>query len=295
MKISTVARVLLLVLPVSTGVVACGGGEDAAADRQALEREALERDLDLVLQPDSAAAPQLADVPAPGLPAEAGPAPAATPEAPPVEPQREAPVVSRREPVRREAPAPRERETPRESAPAAPRYVTRTAPAGQTFSVRIDEELSARNDGVGSTFTATLSEALTTSGGATVIPAGATVRGRITSVEDGQIGVTFTSIRHNGETYAIDATTVSYPAARRVNVTSTAENVGKVAAGGAVGAIAGRVLGRDRRSTAIGTVVGAAAGGAAAAATQRRDTVVDPGTSARVRLDSSVSVQRRAD
>ena len=293
MRFSTIARVLFVALPVSTGLVACGGDDNAAAGRQALEREALERDLDLVLQADSAAQPALADVPVPAAVPNGGTAPVAaeqpSAEQPPVAaapaPRRETPAVTRREP----APA---RQAER---PAAPRYVTRTAPAGQTFSVRINEELSAKQDGVGSTFTATLTEALTTSGGATVIPAGATVRGRITSVEGGQIGVTFTSIRSGGETYPIDVSMVSAPATRRVNRTSTAENVGKVAAGGAVGAIAGRVIGRDRRSTAIGTVVGAAAGGAAAAATQNRDTVVDPGTSARVRLDSSVSVQRRAD
>ncbi|HEU0054463.1 MAG TPA: hypothetical protein VFQ39_14850, partial [Longimicrobium sp.] len=161
-----------------------------------------------------------------------------------------------------------------------------------TVSLRINEELSAKNDGVGSSFSATLSEPLTTSGGSTVIPAGATVRGQITSVENGRIGITFTSIRSGGETYPIDATVVSYPATRRVNRTSTAENVGKVAAGGAVGAIAGRVIGGNRRSTAIGTAVGAAAGGAAAAATQNRDTVIDAGSSATIRLDSSVSVRR---
>ena len=278
------AAVLLAVLPLSTGLAACGSDDAEAGRRQALEREALERDLDLALQPDSAARPALADVPVAEAPA-AEPAPA--PVAPPTPaPRRETPTVTRRETPRRAAPAPVERE------PERPRLVTRTAPAGTTFAVRIDEELSAKSDGVGSTFTATLSEPLTTSGGSTVIPAGATVVGRITSVQGERIGITFTSIRSGGETYPIDASVVSEPATRRVNRTTTAENVGKVAAGGAVGAIAGRVIGRDRRSTAIGAAVGAAAGAGAAAATQNRDTVVDPGSSATVRLDSSVSVTR---
>jgi hypothetical protein len=278
----TLAAALALAFPVSSLVVACGSDQDSTGNRQALEREALERDLDLALKADSGVQPQLTDVPVVAESPLDEPAPAPTP--PPAEPRRQAPTVVRREAPRRAEPRPAE--------PAAPRYVTRTAPAGSTFSVSINEQLSAKNDGVGSTFTATLSEPLVTSGGSTVIPAGATVRGSITSVDNGRIGITFTSIRSGGETYPIDASVVSSPVSRRVNNTTTAENVGKVAAGGAIGAIAGRVIGRDRKATAIGTAVGAAAGGAAAAATQNRDTVIDAGSSATIRLDSSVSVRR---
>ncbi|MBW3572804.1 MAG: hypothetical protein KY467_17040, partial [Gemmatimonadetes bacterium] len=48
----TLALALALALPVSSLLVACGGGEDSG-DRAALERQALERDLDLALQPDT--------------------------------------------------------------------------------------------------------------------------------------------------------------------------------------------------------------------------------------------------
>src|SRR5690606_25061711 len=52
---------MLVVLPLSTFVVACDSGEDTDL-RTALEREALERELDLALQPDTTSEPELADV-----------------------------------------------------------------------------------------------------------------------------------------------------------------------------------------------------------------------------------------
>ena len=59
-KLSLVAT-LAMVLPLSTFVVACDSAEDTDA-RAALEKEALERELDLALQPDTTAEPELADV-----------------------------------------------------------------------------------------------------------------------------------------------------------------------------------------------------------------------------------------
>lgn len=287
----TLAAALLLAMPLSSILVACGNGEDTSRDRQALEREALERDLDLALRPEPTAAesqtalsdvPVTAEAPEPEAPAFTPP-PAAPPRREPAPPRAERPRERDPEPEPIERPAPE---------PERPRFVTRTAPAGSTFSVRIDEELSAKQDGVGSSFTATLSEPLVTANGTTVIPAGATVNGRITSVGRESIGVTFTSISSGGETYPIDATVVDYPATRRVNRTGRGETAAKVAGGGAIGAVAGRVLGGDRRSAIAGAAIGAAAGTAAAIATANVDTVVDAGSSATVRLDSSVSVRR---
>ncbi|HEX5868925.1 MAG TPA: hypothetical protein VFY65_00845, partial [Longimicrobium sp.] len=91
-----------LALPVSSGLVACGDGEDTATDRAALERQALERDLDLALKPDTTPEVALTDV---ALAGGTG-APAVAPA--PGQPQTPAPV-----------PAP-QRAAPRESAPSRP-------------------------------------------------------------------------------------------------------------------------------------------------------------------------------
>ncbi|HEX6038203.1 hypothetical protein [Longimicrobium sp.] len=282
----TLAAAFVLALPLSSLLVACGGGGDT--DRAALEREALERDLDLALQPDSTREVALRDValvdssagtvaPAPGQPRAPAPAPAAA------KPQAAAPS--------------------RPAEPAGPRYVTRTASSGTSMTVRFTESLSTRYASEGSTFSTTLTHALTDDQGRTVVPAGATVRGRVTrSVasggglgRDAGISVTLTSISYNGERYPIDVTMVDAPAVRKQSRQSRGQTAATVAGGAAVGAIAGRVLGRSRRSTAIGAVAGAGAGTAVVVASHDIDAVIPAGSTATVRLDGPVSVRRRAD
>jgi hypothetical protein len=284
----SLAAALLLSLPVSSLLVACGGADEDSAALRAIENETLERDLSLALRADSAPAPQLADVPVVDAP-EPDPVPAFTP--PPAPPKREAPAVRRREP----APAPRPAEPEPEPAPAepqAPRYATRTAEAGQTFSVRIEEEISAKQDGAGSTFSATLADGLTDDLGRVVIPAEATVTGRVVSTEGGQIALDFSSIEYAGERYSLSSSVVSAPAVRRVNRTGGGETAAKVVGGAAVGAVIGRVIGGDRRSAAAGAAIGAAAGTAGAVATANVDRVIDAGSTATVRLDGPVTVRQ---
>jgi hypothetical protein len=302
MKTRTLAAAALLALPASTLLVACDRrAEDTAADQRKIEQRALERDLDLALKPDSQPAPVAgADVPVTADSAAAG-VPAFTPPPPAPEPERRPPPPATRPKPRAPAP-PREREREPEAGPVAqspepagPRYVTRTAAAGQTFAVSFDRQVSAKQDGVGSTFTATLTEALVDEMGRTVIPAGATVTGRITSAERGRLGLTFTSISSGGEHYPIDATVLANPVTRQVNLDSRGERIAKVAAPAAAGAVLGRVIGRNRRGAVVGAVIGAAAGAATAGATANVDTVVDPGATATIRLDGPITVRRRAD
>lgn len=279
------ALAFALALPVSSLLVACGGGEDTA-DRAALERQALERDLDLALKPDTTPEVALTDVALAGA--------AGAPSVAPAPGQPQAP-----------APAP-QRAAPRESAPSAPSgpsYVTRTAPSGTTFTVRFDNQVSTRYASEGSTFTTTLSHAITDDQGRTVVPAGATVRGRVTrSVasggglgRDAALSVTLTSIRYGGETYPIDVSMVDAPNVVRRSRQGRGQTAATVAGGAALGGIAGRVMGRDRRSTAIGAAVGAAAGTGVVVASHDIDAVITSGSTATVRLDRSVSIRRRAD
>jgi hypothetical protein len=288
----TLAAALVLTLPLSSFVAACGDGGDTS-DRAALERAALERDLDLALQPDSTREVALRDValvdsaagtaaPAPGQPQAPAPAPAAA------QPQAAAPS--------RPAPS-------RPAEPAGPRYVTRTAGSGTSFTVRFNESISTRYASEGSTFSTTLTNAITDDQGRTVVPAGATVRGRVTrSVasggglgRDAALSVTLTSISYRGERYPIDVSMVDAPAVRRQSRQSRGQTAATVAGGAAVGAIAGRVLGRDRRSTAIGAAAGAGAGTAVVVASHDIDAVIPAGSTATVRLDGPVSVRRQAD
>ena len=292
MKIDTSAATLLLLLSVSTFGAACSRGEDTRDARAALENEALERELDLALQPDTTIEPEFADVPV-------TPAPRAEPETPQPEPAPEAPPARR--PVTRTAP-PR----PRPSAPAPvadpeparPRTVTMSVPAGTNFSVRMNEELSTRNSSEGQTFTATLSEALVAYDGTELVPAGATVRGRVTQVsksgragQQAQLRIDFTSVSYGGETYSLSATTLDADA-HLVTRDSKATQAAKVGGGAVAGAIIGRVIGKSTRATVAGAAVGAAAGTAVAIGTADVDAVIPAGASVTARLDTPVRVEK---
>lgn len=290
----TFAAGLLLALPLSSLLVACGQGEDTS-DRAVLERRALERDLSLAaITPDTTIevrgedGPPVDSLAAPRPLSFAAPAPAPRP-APAGQP---APAAERSQP-QRTAQAPAERR------PSGPSYATRTAPSGSTFSVSFNQQVSTRTMGVGDTFTATLSESLTDGEGRTVIPSGATVRGRVTQARPSgnvtrgtDLAVTFTSIRPNGKTYPIDVTVVGEPGVQRRSRQSAGRKAATIGGGAVVGGVAGRVLGGDRRSTVRGAVVGAAAGTAVAIGGQDIDAVIPAGSTATVRLDAPVRVRR---
>ena len=287
----TLFAALVVALPVSSLLVACGGDGDTP-DRAALEREALERDLDLALQPDSTPEVALRDVALIDSTAGAT-APAAA------QPQTAAPAPAPRAP---QAAAPSRPAPSRPAEPAGPRYVTRTVSSGTSFTVRFDNQVSTRYASQGSTFTTTLSNDLTDSQGRTVIPAGATVRGRVTQSvasggglgRDAALSVTLTSISYGGERYPIDVTMVDAPNVRRVSRQGRGQTAATVAGGAAVGAVAGRVLGRSRRTAAIGAVAGAAAGTGVVVASHDIDAVIPAGSTATVRLDGPVRVRKEA-
>src|SRR5688500_3381432 len=126
------AAALALALPVSSLLVACGGGEDTA-DRTALEREALERDLDLALQPDTTPEVALSDVPL------AGGTGAPTVAPVPGQPQTPAPAPAPQRAAPRESAPSRSADAPsRPAEPSGPRYVTRTVSSGTSMTVRFD-------------------------------------------------------------------------------------------------------------------------------------------------------------
>ncbi len=282
---------LLLALPVSTILVACGGDEDTDR-RGALEREALERELELALQPDTTVEPELADVAVePPPPAAAAPAPQPAPQPAP----RRTPPPARREEPRPSAPAPAPRPAPE---PSRPRFVSMPVPSGTTLSLRINETLSTRSASSGSTFTATLTEPVVAADGTTLIPAGATVRGQVTEArESGRAGqqaylkVDFTSIAFDGESYPIRATTVDAEV-KLVNRDSNAEKAAKIGGGAAVGAALGQILGKNTKSTVAGAAIGAAAGTAVAMGTAEVDAVIPSGGRVTIRLDNPISVTK---
>jgi hypothetical protein len=272
---------LLLALSLGLVVVACG--EDR--DRQALTDEELERELELAFDGDRAL-PTFEDT---ALVLE--PAPPARELPPPPSPARTAPPRPA-QPTQPTQPAPAQ---PR---PAEPRVVTTTVPVGTSFAIRMEDELSTERSQAGDGFTATLAHPIMDASGTILVPAGATVRGRVTAVapstrvgETAAMKLAFEAITFGGQTYPLQAT-VERAEVRQVTRTSATEQAGKVAAGAAAGAILGQVIGRDRSSTIRGAAIGAAAGTAIAMGTADVDAVLPQGAEVVIRLDQPIHITR---
>jgi hypothetical protein len=269
---------MLLVVPLGLSSLACGDDRG----RQALADDELERDLDLAFQRDTAA-PTFEDIPVQAEP-EAPPAAQPAPRTPPAQPPRQQP-----RPAQPGQPAPT---TPQ------PRTVTMSVPSGTTLAIRMNDELSTERSQAGDVFTATLTAPLVDAAGIVLVPAGATVRGRVTAVapstrvgQTATMNLAFESISFGGQSYPLNAS-VERADVQQKTRTSTAEQAGKIAAGAAAGAILGQVIGRDRSSTIRGAAVGAAAGTAIAMGTADVDAVLPAGAEVVIRLDQPIQVTR---
>jgi hypothetical protein len=281
----------LLVLPLAMLPAACGDGADP---RAALRDDELDRELDLAFQDDEDSTPPLfADVPE-----EAEPASDPGPQVQPPRTPQQAPAAVAAPRRDQPAPAPRPAPEPAPQPAAESRALTASAGIGTSLSLTLNQTLSTETNQVGDAFTATLQHAITDASGAVVLPAGATVRGRLTQVEkSGHVGATgiikvaFENVSFGGNSYPLDATVVRANPQRQ-NRTSTAENAAKVGAGAAAGAVLGRVLGGNTRSTVRGAVAGAAAGTAIAMGTAEVDVILPEGSEMVIRLDSPIEVRR---
>lgn len=181
---------------------------------------------------------------------------------------------------------------------AEPETVALRVPAGTTFQVRLDEELSTRSSAEGDRFTVTTVGPLSADG-REAVPAGATIRGSVTAVQHSEgadrpavLKVNFEELRTGGETYPIYASLVEAQP-ETDSRTSTAEGAAKVGAGAAAGAIVGRILGGDAKGTLIGAAVGAAAGTAIVLGTQDVDAKLPAGSTMTLRLDQPLRVETR--
>ena len=279
-----------------------GACVDKKADSLA-EDTSLNRDLQMANQ-DTAAQPALQDVPATGEPSTPAPIASAPSRAPSRAPTR---TPSRASGTTVRTPP---RTTPR--SPAAPtttasgNTVTKgtsgsertlgSIPAGSEISLSSNSRVCTNTHKVGQRFSATVSNTVTGSNGAT-IPAGATATIEITELSRSEnandpvnMGFRVVSVTFGGRTYPLDATT-TYANVDRVRNQPKSKDVQKVVGGAAVGAIIGQVLGKDTKSTVIGAATGAAAGTAAAAATANYEGCVPSGGRITITLDNAATVQ----
>jgi hypothetical protein len=284
---------IFVAAPAVIAMLTVGACSDKKGDALAQD-STLNKDIALA-NADSAAQPQLKDVPAttPPAPAAATPRPRST-TPPPRTTTRTAPA-----PTRSPAPSPTTTTTSSGNTvtrtPGARETALGTIGAGTTIALTSNSRVCTNTNHVGETVTATVANAVSGSNGA-VIPAGATAALEITQLKRSEnardkieMGFRVKSISFGGHTYPVTAT-VSSAQVDRVKNQPTSKDVQKVGTGAAVGAIVGQILGHSTKSTVIGGAVGAAAGAGAAAATANYEGCVPDGGNITIALDNSIQV-----
>jgi hypothetical protein len=274
---------------------------DSKSDTSLASDTALNRDLQMANR-DSAAQPQLNDVPA--TPAAETPAPAPTPARTTPKPVATKPAPRPTRPATT-TPEPTTRTT------ASGNTETRNAPgsaaangggsvgtiaSGTSLSLRSNERVCTNTYTVGQTFTASVANSVTGTNGAS-IPSGANVTLEVTQLKrsenaNDKIVMEFAvrSVSFGGRTYPVTGT-VANADVERVRNQPKSKDAQKVAAGAAIGAIAGQILGKNTKSTIIGAAAGAAGGAATAAATANYEGCVPDGGSIAVNLTAPLQVR----
>ena len=161
-------------------------------------------------------------------------------------------------------------------------------PSGTEMDVRLTNSLNSGTAQVEDRFEGTTLVDLTING-RTVIPAGAVMRGVVTSVEPAtrtnrtaKMAVSFDQVTVNGRAYPIRGTVT-----QAIQGEGIKGETGRIATGAGAGAILGGILG-GVKGAVLGAVIG---GGGITAATEGKEIDLQQGTVLRVRLDSPVSIQ----
>jgi hypothetical protein len=182
---------------------------------------------------------------------------------------------------------------PARQSPSGPAQVNDSrpgiVPVGQELDVRLQDALSSRTATAEQRFTATTAVDLM-QGDRVIIPAGATVRGIVSTAEPagrvdrtGRLTLAFDQITINGRSHPVRA--MATQVFESAGIRDEARTVGTA---GAVGAVVGGLIGGVK-----GAVIGAAVGsGGVIAATEGKDIELQPGTIVRIRLDQPLELRR---
>lgn len=176
----------------------------------------------------------------------------------------------------------------------APKTREFVVPEGTKIAVRLSTSLSSQTSGVGDRVVGVI-DADVLVGETTVIPAGSTVYGTVTSVHPlpkigGRASLAFNFDRletRDGKDYPIAAMFA------RTGPSETAKDTSTIIAGAIIGAVAGHQV-DDDQGRAVGGLAGAGIGTAIAAATDGKAITLPEGTRLRLTLRIPVPIEVRA-
>ncbi len=174
---------------------------------------------------------------------------------------------------------------------ARARHETLVIPAGTSVVASLETRLSTDTNHAGDLFLATTIDPILVDG-KTVVPAGARVHGVLRDVQASgrvkgraQMTLAFEQIEDSaGKAYDISAQTLTLQAA-----SETSNDVGKIAAGGVLGAIIGGIAGGGKGAV-IGAGAGATAGTVLVLATKGDEVELVQGQRLNVHMTSSTSI-----
>jgi len=167
----------------------------------------------------------------------------------------------------------------------APASITRLLAFGTRVDASIENGFTSRTDKAGQTVTAAVRSDVKDTRGNVVIPSGSTVTLTIETLDpgndqirpEGRLALVVNSVSVNGRSYPV-AAELSPVRHQLVGRGITKDEVARVGAGTAIGAVAGQVIGKSTKATVIGGAAGAVVGTAVAAHYAYRDVVVSSGT-----------------
>ena len=192
------------------------------------------------------------------------------------------------------APAGETEKTPEPPKAPEPTSHTYTLLPGTTFSGSLQNTLNSGKNKVGDTFRLRTVLAKTVEG-ATVVPAGSTIRGHLSYVDGAgrvaggaKMTLRFDEIElPDGTVHSISATPL-----RLEGKGDAKESALEIGGGAVAGGILGGVLGHGSGDVAKGAAVGAAVGTGVAVATKGDQIVLGPGQKIKVTLDAPLKVTR---
>jgi hypothetical protein len=182
-------------------------------------------------------------------------------------------------------------------------------PAGQNFTIRLNDSVSTQTNRIGDAISATLDAPIAV-GGQVLVPAGSDVMGSVTHVSDaghfgrhGEIEIRFHSIRTpNGETLGIDGGVITNNGTSILKGDTykmdIVKGVGIAVLGTGLGAVGGTavggILGVTGTGAAIGTAVGAVGGLGYATARRGKSVDLGKGTHLNIKLDHPSTIANSA-